>query len=56
MPEYEREAGGNAQVNSEDSVHIGFQFASPIGAAISNIHIRNEGDNNSNNSIIKNPT
>jgi hypothetical protein len=49
------EAGGNAQVESGGFGDIGMQFQdSPIGAAISNIHISNEGDNNSNNSIIGN--
>jgi hypothetical protein len=49
------EAGGDAQVNTEGFGDIGMQFQqSPVGAAISNVHISNEGDNNSNNSIIGN--
>ena len=49
------EAGGNAQVESGGFGDIGMQFQdSPVGAAISNVHISNEGDNNSNNSIIGN--
>ena len=49
------EAGGDAQVNTDGFGDIGMQFQqSPVGAAISNVHISNEGDNNSNNSIIGN--
>src|SRR6266550_2523368 len=49
------EAGGNAQVNTDGFGDIGMQFQnSPVAAPISNIHISNEGDNNSNNSIIGN--
>ncbi len=49
------EAGGNAQVNTDGFGDIGMQFQnSPVAAAISNVHISNEGDNNSNNSIIGN--
>jgi hypothetical protein len=49
------EAGGDAQVNTDGFGDIGMQFQkSPVAAAISNVHISNEGDNNSNNSIIGN--
>jgi len=49
------EAGGNAQVNTDGFGDIGMQFQnSPVAAPISNVHISNEGDNNSNNSIIGN--
>jgi hypothetical protein len=47
------EAGGDAQVNTEGFGDIGYQFqSSPVGAAVSNVHISNEGDNNSNNTIV----
>ncbi|HEY4402708.1 MAG TPA: hypothetical protein VGO38_11845 [Acidimicrobiia bacterium] len=49
------EAGGDAQVNTGGFGDIGMQFQnSPVGAPISNVHISNEGNNNSNNSIIGN--
>ena len=49
------EAGGNAQVNTDGFGDIGMQFQkSPVAAPISNVHISNEGDNNSNNSNIGN--
>ena len=49
------EAGGDAQVNTDGFGDIGMQFQnSPVAAPISNVHISNEGDNNSNNSIIGN--
>ena len=47
------EAGGNAQVNTDGFGDIGMQFQnSPVAAPISNVHISNEGDNNSNNTIV----
>ena len=47
--------GGNAQVNTDGFGDIGMQFQnSPVAAPISNVHVSNEGDNNSNNSIIGN--
>jgi hypothetical protein len=49
------EAGGDAQVNTDGFGDIGMQFQdSPVAAPISNVHVSNEGDNNSNNSIIGN--
>ena len=49
------EAGSDAQVNTGGFGDIGMQFQnSPVAAPISNVHISNEGDNNSNNSIIGN--
>jgi hypothetical protein len=49
------EAGGDAQVSTDGFGDIGLQFQqSPVDAAISNVHVSNEGDNNSNNSIIGN--
>jgi hypothetical protein len=49
------EAGGNAQVNTGGFGDIGMQFQnSPVAAPISNVHISNGGNNNSNNSIIGN--
>jgi hypothetical protein len=49
------EAVGDAQVNTGGFGDIGMQFQhSPVAAAISNVHISNEGDNNSNNTIIGN--
>ena len=49
------EAGHDAQVNTDGFGDIGLQFQnSPVAAPISNVHFSNEGDNNSNNSIIGN--
>ena len=49
------EAGNDAQVDTGGFGDIGMQFQnSPVAAPISNVHISNEGDNNSNNSIIGN--
>lgn len=49
------EAGGDAQANTEGFGDIGMQFQdSPVDADISNVHVSNEGDNNSNNTIIGN--
>lgn len=49
------EAGHDAQVNTGGFGDIGMQFqTSPVAAPISNVHISNQGDNNSNNSIIGN--
>jgi hypothetical protein len=47
------EAGGDAQVNTEGFGDIGYQFQnSPVNAPITNVHISNEGNNNSNNTIV----
>lgn len=47
------EAGGNAQVNTDGFGDIGMQFQnSPVNAPITNVHISNEGNNNSNNTIV----
>jgi hypothetical protein len=49
------ESGGDSQVNTGGFGDIGMQFQkSPVNAAISNVHNSNEGDNNSNNTIIGN--
>jgi hypothetical protein len=47
------EAGGDAQVNTDGFGDIGMQFQnSPVNAPITNVHISNEGNNNSNNTIV----
>jgi hypothetical protein len=47
------ESGRDSQVNTEGFGDIGMQFQkSPVEAAIANVHISNEGDNNSNNTIV----
>src|SRR2546421_206178 len=47
------EAGGNAQVNTDGFGDIGMQFQnSPVNAPITNVHISNEGNNNSNNTVV----
>ncbi len=49
------ESGGDSQVNTGGFGDIGMQFQqSPVAAPISNVHVSNEGDNNSTNSIIGN--
>jgi len=49
------ESGGDSQVNTGGFGDIGMQFqSSPVAAPISNVHVSNEGDNNSTNSIIGN--
>jgi hypothetical protein len=49
------ESGHDSQVNTDGFGDIGMQFQqSPVEAAISDVHISNEGDNNSNNTIIGN--
>jgi hypothetical protein len=49
------ESGRDSQVTTDGFGDIGMQFQqSPVKAAISNVHISNEGDNNSNNTIIGN--
>jgi hypothetical protein len=46
-------AGGDAQVNTDGFGDIGMQFQnSPVNAPITNVHISNEGSNNSNNTIV----
>jgi hypothetical protein len=43
------ESGGDSQVNTDGFGDIGLQFQkSPVAAPISNVHVSNEGDNNSN--------
>jgi hypothetical protein len=47
------EAGGNSQVNTRGFGDIGMQFQeSPVNAPITNVHNSNEGNNNSNNTIV----
>ncbi len=47
------ESGGDAQVNTDGFGDIGMQFQnSPVNAPITNVHISNEGNNNSNNTIV----
>jgi hypothetical protein len=47
------ESGRDSQVNTDGFGDIGMQFQqSPVEAPISNVHISNEGDNNSNNTIV----
>ena len=47
------EAGGDAQVNTDGFGDIGMQFQnSPVNAPITNVHISNEGNNNSNNTVV----
>jgi len=47
------EAGGDAQVSTGGFGDIGMQFQnSPVSAPITNVHISNEGSNNSNNTIV----
>lgn len=47
------EAGGDAQVNTRGFGDIGMQFQnSDVNAPITNVHISNPGDNNSNNTIV----
>jgi hypothetical protein len=47
------EAGRDAQVNTDGFGDIGMQFQhSPETAPITNVHISNEGNNNSNNTIV----
>jgi hypothetical protein len=49
------ESGGDSQVTTDGFGDIGMQFQqSPVAAPISNVHVSNEGDNNSNNTIIGN--
>jgi hypothetical protein len=47
------ESGRDSQVNTRGFGDIGMQFQqSPVNAPITNVHISNDGDNNSNNTII----
>lgn len=47
------EAGGDAQVNTGGFGDIGMQFQnSDVNAPITNVHNSNQGDNNSNNTIV----
>jgi hypothetical protein len=47
------EAGGDAQVNTDGFGDIGMQFQdSPVNPPITAVHNSNEGDNNSNNTIV----
>jgi hypothetical protein len=47
------EAGGDAQVNTDGFGDIWMQFQnSPVNAPITNVHISNEGNNKSNNTIV----
>src|SRR6266545_1751016 len=47
------ESGGDSQVNTDGFGDIGMQFQqSPVNAPITNVHISNEGNNNSNNTIV----
>src|SRR6266540_30225 len=47
------ESGGDSQVNTGGFGDIGMQFQqSPVNAPITNVHISNEGNNNSNNTIV----
>jgi hypothetical protein len=49
------ESGRDSQVTTDGFGDIGMQFQqSPVKSAISNVHVSNEGDNNSNNTIIGN--
>jgi hypothetical protein len=47
------ESGGDSQVTTGGFGDIGMQFQeSPVGAAITNVHNSNPGDNNANNTIV----
>ena len=47
------ESGNDSQVNTRGFGDIGMQFQnSPVNAPITNVHISNEGNNNSNNTIV----
>jgi len=49
------EAGHDAQVNTGGFGDIGMQFqSSPVNAPITNVHVSNEGNNNSTNTIVGN--